>query len=103
MKQIVTGGQMKLLDDYTIRKIGIPSLVLMERAALSVYRALVEEDFGIALVADTEAIRKRNIRILPLRDIHLVHTVYLAYLKDHYMIPAVRNFLQFIIKDGTHL
>ena len=40
MKQIVTGGQMKLLDSYTIEKMGIPSLVLMERAALSVCQAL---------------------------------------------------------------
>ena len=45
MKQIVTGGQMKLLDSYTIEKMGIPSLVLMERAALSVCQALREEEF----------------------------------------------------------
>ena len=82
---------------------GITPNFICESPDENAISALVEEDFGIALVADTEAIHKRNIRILPLRDIHLVHTVYLAYLKDHYMIPAVRNFLQFIIKDGTHL
>lgn len=47
MKQAVTGGQMKMLDSYTIQKIGIPSLVLMERAALSVYQALLEENFSL--------------------------------------------------------
>ena len=47
MKQIVTGGQMKLLDSYTIEKMGIPSLVLMERAALSVCQALREEEFPL--------------------------------------------------------
>ena len=43
MEKIVTGGQMKELDSFTIREIGIPSLVLMERAGLSVYRAMREQ------------------------------------------------------------
>ena len=33
MKNIVTGTDMKKVDSYTINTIGIPSLVLMERAA----------------------------------------------------------------------
>lgn len=36
MRDLVTGGQMKEVDRYTIEKIGIPSLVLMERAAMAV-------------------------------------------------------------------
>ncbi len=36
MRRLVTGKQMKEIDGYAIRKVGIPSLVLMERAALSV-------------------------------------------------------------------
>ncbi len=36
MRYLVTGGQMKQVDRYTIENIGIPSLVLMERAALAV-------------------------------------------------------------------
>lgn len=36
MKEVVTGAQMKKLDEHTIEKIGIPSSVLMERAALKV-------------------------------------------------------------------
>ena len=43
MERIVTGGQMKELDSFTIHEIGIPSLVLMERAGLSVYRAMREQ------------------------------------------------------------
>ena len=33
MRTLVTGEQMKQIDQYTIKEIGIPSLVLMERAA----------------------------------------------------------------------
>ncbi len=36
MKNIVNAAQMKAVDDYTIEKIGIPAIVLMERAALAV-------------------------------------------------------------------
>lgn len=36
MKRILTGKEAKRVDKYSIEKIGIPSLVLMERAAVSV-------------------------------------------------------------------
>lgn len=35
MKTVVTGSEMKAIDTYTIQELAIPSLVLMERAALS--------------------------------------------------------------------
>lgn len=40
MKQIVNSRQMKALDQYTIQQMGIPSLVLMERASLAVVEEL---------------------------------------------------------------
>lgn len=36
MRRLVTGKQMKEIDDYAIGTVGIPSMVLMERAALCV-------------------------------------------------------------------
>ncbi|WP_460641242.1 NAD(P)H-hydrate dehydratase [Lacrimispora brassicae] len=42
MRYLVTGGQMKEVDRYTIENIGIPSLVLMERAALAVTEEVVK-------------------------------------------------------------
>lgn len=47
MERIMTGGQMKELDSFTIQDIGIPSLVLMERAGLSVYQAMREQGFPL--------------------------------------------------------
>lgn len=43
MKGIVTCRQMKEMDAYTIEKMGVPSLVLMERAALAVTEKLLEQ------------------------------------------------------------
>ena len=36
MKYLVTGSEMKRYDNHTIECIGIPAMVLMERAALAV-------------------------------------------------------------------
>lgn len=48
MRYLATGEQMKAVDRYTIENVGIPSLVLMERAAMAVAR----EAQGLAEKAD---------------------------------------------------
>ena len=52
MKYILTAEQMKAADGRMIHEIGIPSLVLMERAALQCMAAMKEEqiDLSYALV-----------------------------------------------------
>ena len=40
MKKVVTCSQMKLLDAYTIQKMHVPSLVLMERASLAAVKEM---------------------------------------------------------------
>ena len=65
--------------------------------------SLVAEDFGIALVADVAILDHFKLEKLHLSDVTLHHTVYLAYLRGHYQIPAVRNFISFIKKEGTSL
>lgn len=42
MRTLVTGKQMKEIDRYTIETVGIPSMVLMERAALALARQVME-------------------------------------------------------------
>ena len=43
MRYLVKGTQMKEIDRFTITQVGIPSLVLMERAALGVAGEVAEE------------------------------------------------------------
>ena len=47
MELLVTGEQMKALDHFTIQEMGIPSLVLMERAGLAVFEAMKKEKFPL--------------------------------------------------------
>lgn len=42
MEIIATGKEMQAIDAYTIEKIGIPSMVLMERAAMAVVQVLLD-------------------------------------------------------------
>lgn len=65
--------------------------------------SLVAEDFGIALVADVDTLRHFPLERIHLTDTALQHTVYLAYLKGRYQIPAVKNFISFIKREGTNI
>ena len=43
MRYLPDGEQMKKADQYTIQQIGVPSVVLMERAALKIVEVLEKE------------------------------------------------------------
>ena len=43
MRYLPDGEQMKKADQYTIQQIGVPSVVLMERAALKIVEVLEEK------------------------------------------------------------
>lgn len=42
MKYVVNAAQMKAIDDYSTQKMGIPSLVLMEKAAMAVVETMLK-------------------------------------------------------------
>jgi len=50
MEYVLNSIQMKAIDDYSIKKTGIPSVVLMERAALAVSDELFKMEKGSVLV-----------------------------------------------------
>ncbi|MDF2951613.1 MAG: hypothetical protein K0S18_1196 [Anaerocolumna sp.] len=52
MKKVVNSAQMKAIDNYTIERVGIPSMVLMERAALQVAEQIKKHsDFNSKILA----------------------------------------------------
>lgn len=58
--------------------------------------ALVAENFGVSFVADIEFLHRCDIRMIPLEGEPIVHTVYMAYVRDRYKIPAVNKFIRYI-------
>jgi DNA-binding transcriptional LysR family regulator len=65
--------------------------------------SLVAEGFGIALVADVEALHySENIVIRPLNpEARFSHTVYMGYMRDQYQLPAVRRLIAFVQKQAS--
>ena len=47
MRYLLTGKEAQAIDQYTMEQMGVPSLVLMERAALEVARAAEREAKGL--------------------------------------------------------
>lgn len=109
MIYLPTGEQMKRADSYTIENIGIPSMVLMERAALEVVACMEEEqiDFRKVLVVcgngnnggDGYAIarllhqRGHDVRIFFAGDEkkRSVENAQQAKIASHYPIPIITN------------
>lgn len=81
-------------DSYSIK----PNIIC-ESPDENAIASLVAENFGIALVADVDILEHFPLEKLHLSDTTLRHTVYMAYLKDHYQIPAVHNFISYIRKE----
>ncbi|MCR5420886.1 MAG: NAD(P)H-hydrate dehydratase [Lachnospiraceae bacterium] len=50
MEYILTAEEMKNCDEYTINNFGIPSIVLMERAALKCVAAIIKENYNLRRV-----------------------------------------------------
>ncbi len=65
--------------------------------------SLVASDFGIALVADVDPIHRKDVsirRLVP--DERLSHTVYIAYMKGRYQIPAVKRMIDYILIHSAY-
>lgn len=62
--------------------------------------SLVSEDFGIALVPRILEVDGHRVNIHKFRDIELKHRTFMFWLKDHYQIPVVERFVQYI-KEQT--
>lgn len=60
---------------------------------------LVAMDFGIALVADVNALREINVCRIPVKGEKIQHTVYMIYHKYRYLPPSVMSFISFIKKQ----
>lgn len=58
--------------------------------------ALVSEDFGIALVPAIEEINENRVNIHRFDDIELMHHTFMFWMRDHYQLPAVERFIEYM-------
>ena len=79
MKKIVTSSEMKEIERRTIEEIGVPSLVLMERAAMQVVSAIGDEEAVLVVcgVGNNGADGLAIARLLKLagKDVRIINTL----------------------------
>lgn len=87
------------LGGYTnrlYRNLGIKPDIICECSDENAIQALVREKFGIALVAKVDVLAKASIKIHSVSDADLVHYVNMVWLRNHYQMPAIRRFIDFM-------
>ncbi len=82
------------------RNLGIKPDILCECSDENSIQALVREQFGIALVARVDILNDKYLKIHRISDVDLVHYVNIAWLKNHYLMPATKRFIDFMISGS---
>ncbi|MBQ6389021.1 MAG: LysR family transcriptional regulator [Mogibacterium sp.] len=91
------------LGGYTNRlykNLGIKPDILCECSDENSIQALVREQFGIALVAKVDILNENYLKIHHVSDAELVHYVNVVWLKNHYLMPATKRFIDFMISGS---
>ena len=91
------------LGGYTNRlykNVGIKPDIVCECSDENSIQALVREQFGIALVARVDILNEKYLKIHHVSDADLVHYVNIAWLKNHYLMPATKRFIDFMISGS---
>ena len=57
---------------------------------------LVAQNFGVSVIAKTEAINHINVKVIPLNHPHHTRIIYLAYMKNRFLPPIVQSFIDYV-------
>lgn len=79
---------------------GLNLNIICESSDEASISALVESDFGIALIAKVDEIENLKVKIIKLTNENMHHDVHMIYHKNRYLAPAVQNFISFIKKQS---
>ena len=100
---VIGYDRISALGGYTnrlYRNLNITPNIICECSDENAIQALVREQFGIALVARVDVLNEEHLKIHRISDVDLVHHVNIVWLKNHYLIPAAKRFIDFMIKGS---
>lgn len=72
-----------------------PNIICQGEDEHGIY-GLVTEGFGIALVAKTQELDTLNVKQIKISTPKCTRRLYLAYMKNIFLAPAVKNFIQYV-------
>lgn len=73
----------------------VPNVMCQGEDEHGIY-GLVTEGFGIALVAKTQELDTINVKQIKVNNPTCTRRLYLAYMKNVFLAPAVKNFIQYV-------
>lgn len=82
------------------KEAGLAPHVICEGEDETALLGLVAQNFGVSLIAKTEALNHINVKAIPIS--HPIHTrtIYLAYMKNRFLVPIVQSFIDYV-KEHT--
>lgn len=81
----------KIFKDLNIS----PQIIFEGENELSI-AGLVEQNFGVAIVAKTSQLSSFNLKEIEIKDLKYSRYIYMAHKKNHYLSPAVIKFINYI-------
>ena len=100
---VIGYDRVSALGGYTkrlYRSLGIKPDILCECSDENSIQALVREQFGIALVAKVDILNDKYLKIHSVSDADLTHYVNVVWQKNHYLMPATKRFIDFMISES---
>ena len=91
-KETAIGKTMKSIFD----KLNLKPNIICESEGESGIYGLVAEGFGVALSAVSPDIKNFNVKMIKISNTEFKRQVYLAYKKNTYLSPAVKEFIKYI-------
>jgi DNA-binding transcriptional LysR family regulator len=100
---VIGYDRVSALGGYTnrlYRSLGIKLDIVCECSDENSIQALVREQFGIALVAKVDILNGNYLKIHSVSDADLTHYVNVVWQKNHYLMPATKRFIDFMISES---
>ena len=87
----------RIIDDMFTKAQIMPN-ILCQFEDVNSMAGLVEKNQGIAIVTDSQALRNYNVTKLELDTLYSRRMVYMAYVLNRYLPPAVEKFKDYTIQ-----
>ena len=97
IQMVMESGMRRIIDDMFTKAQIMPN-ILCQFEDVNSMAGLVEKNQGIAIVTDSQALRNYNVTKLELDTPYSRRMVYMAYVLNRYLPPAVEKFKDYTIQ-----
>lgn len=83
------------LTNALFEKVQLSPHIICEGPDETALLGLVAQNFGVSVIAKTEALKHVDVKVIPINHPDRIRTIYLAYMKNKYFPPLVQNFINY--------